>query len=222
MPYRAACLRWPGSLSTRPFSIVQRLPVAGQRLRRLTQVGLYGQAQHVADAFVGHGALALQAVVAGGFAGQAVQILLRALDQQFTGVGRAGQRHDGVVQFEEHGVGQAAHVLEALLGADALAIGHVPLPGSGEDSAHQRDQKQGGGEDPGTMAVNEFAGAVAQGIGTRGDRVSVQVAAQVVGKLLDAAVAAHRFLAQRHQQDVVDIARQLAFQAVRRGYCARC
>jgi len=40
----------------------------------------------------------------------------------------ARQRHDGVVQFEEYGVGQSAYILKAFLGANALARSHVPLP----------------------------------------------------------------------------------------------
>ena len=40
--------------------------------------------------------------------------------QQFAGGRRAGQPGDGVVQFEDHGMGQAAHVLEAAFGAARL------------------------------------------------------------------------------------------------------
>ena len=69
----------------------------------------------------------------------------------------------------------------------------------------------------GAMAVDEFSGAVADRVGPRGDGMALQVAAQVVGELLHAAVTPLGFLAQRHQQDVVDVARQLPLQAVGAG-----
>ena len=74
-----------------PALDLQRLVITGQRLGRLSQVGLRGQAQHVADAFVCHGALVLQRIVAAGFGGQAVQIPLRAFDQQLARARGTGQ-----------------------------------------------------------------------------------------------------------------------------------
>ena len=96
---------------------------------------------------------------------------------RFTSSSRAcvepGRFGDGVVQFEQHRIGQAAHFLEAPFRARPLPIGRVRLPGSGDDPAHQREHEQRRRrQTPRPIALDEFAGAVAQGIGPRGHRLA--------------------------------------------------
>ena len=66
------------------------------------------------------------------------------------------------------------------------------------------------------MAADELAGAVAEGVGTSGDGESGEMPADVLGELFRRNVAARCFFAQGFQNDVVEVAAQLATQTGRR------
>ncbi len=120
------------------FLDIQSLGVAHERFRGTPQVGASRQAEHIPDALIRHGALALQPVVTLRFGGQSVEVSLRALHQQFPRPCGAGQSLDRIVQFEEHRIRQPAQLLEAPLRPRPLPIRRVHLPRRGDDPAHQR------------------------------------------------------------------------------------
>ena len=64
------------------------------------------------------------------------------------------------------------------------------------------------------MAANELPGAIGRLVASSNHRQTDQVAAEILGKLLGGRVPALRLLAQRHQNDVVNIARQTPPQPV--------
>src|SRR5207302_1601643 len=174
-----------------------------------------GHAEHIADALVGHGALALQTGVIGGFRGESVQVEAGARHQKLASLSRARKSGNGVVKLKQDRVGEAADVLEAAFGACALQIGGMGLPACGHDGANQRDADQYGGKNAGAMPMNELAGAVAKRIRARSYGMAVDVAPQIGGELFDGTVAAFGLLAERHEQDVVEVAGQLTPETVR-------
>ena len=90
----------------------QLLARADQRAVDIAQVGIADAVLHFADFFVGFGQFALQREIVARFAGQLIEIGLRALDQQKPRRRGAGQIANGVADFEQNAVGQRADVVE--------------------------------------------------------------------------------------------------------------
>src|SRR6185503_2199663 len=95
---------------------------------------------------------------------------------------RARQVADSVVDLEQEGAGEFAHVLEAPLGAPRLAHG-----GDGAADEARGDHQAGG--DGGAVAAHEAARAVRRGGAPRLDGPRLEVAADVLGELARRAVA---------------------------------
>jgi hypothetical protein len=114
-----------------------------------------------------------------------------------------------------------------LLGGDArdllVAAGDLrPAPPRRcAGDAHEQgegDQRRRG--DPGLVAADELAGAVGEGRGAGGDRLPVEVAHEVVGERLRGGVPPLGGLAHRHQDDIVEVAREALAQTRDLGLAA--
>ena len=119
------------------FAQGQGLAVAVDGAGGVAQAGRTVAALHVAHLLVRGRQFALQSGVAGRFGAQTVQVAEGALDQQLPRPDGPGQRLDGVVDFEQQGIRQAAHVLKAALGTRPLHVGDVGLAQRGGHSSHQ-------------------------------------------------------------------------------------
>jgi hypothetical protein len=92
----------------------------------------------------------------------------------------------------------------------------VRLPRRRDDAAGEGQQQQGRGSDPQLVPTHELLRAVAERVRARDDRPAFQVATDVLRELLDRRVAPLRILSERHQDDVVQVAREPATQLRRR------
>src|SRR5688500_18491049 len=110
-------------------------------------------------------------------------------------------------------------------GAVALAGKVVQIPGREPDE--QDPGRRNGGEAP-RVTSEELRGAIAQRAPARMHGQSLKMALDVQGQLIDRGVALIRLLAQRHEDDAVEIALQAPAQQPllpenlrRRGVCGR-
>ena len=106
-----------------------------QSRRNPSQVRFRHVALHFADPFVAQRHLA-QGRDSARLARKVFEVLQRSPYQQVARRGRPRHARDGVVQFEEHGVGQAAHLIEA-------ALGPPRLPPGGAGKGQNQHQRQG-------------------------------------------------------------------------------
>ncbi len=185
-----------------------RLQVAADRRVVLDQVRVGRVALQVADLLVGRGQLQLQRAIAGRFPRQAVEVFDPAPHQQIAGAGRAGQLLDARAELEEQRVREPADVLEAPRRAIALLAGDRALPQRDAEAADHGAHRQRGGDDRAGVAADELGAAIAPGLRVGGDRAPIEVALDVVGERRHRRIAPLRLAAQRHQDDVVEIAFQ--------------
>ena len=89
----------------------------------MTETRPVGHSLDVADSLVGPGQLGEQAAVAAGFGRQAIEVLERFAHHELARPRGARKVLDRVVEFEQEGARQPAHVGEAALGAEALTLG---------------------------------------------------------------------------------------------------
>ena len=204
----------PGSVAGNRFVQRDRLAIAGERARGVAEVGRERAALDVADLDVGGGDLAPEVDAIAGVAGEPVQVFEPLGHDQLARRRRALQLRDRVVEVEQERVGQLPHVAEALLGARALRPRHPRLPGRGDHAGDQHRERDHAGADDGAVAAHELGGAVPPGVLARHHRQPREVAADVLGELVDRGVAPLRLLAQRLEHDVVEIAGELPAQAI--------
>lgn len=155
-----------------------------------------------AEAGVGGGEFQEEFLV-GIFTGEGVEVLVGAADEDPAGFQGAGVFAQIVMHFEEHGVGEGAHVVEAAGGA---ALGLVGDKAGGEE-AGQQGTGEGGGE---PVAANEFGGDVGEGVAAGLDGGAGKEAADVGRELEGEGVAAFGVFPQGHEKDVVKISAELA------------
>ena len=119
---------------------------------------------------------------------------------------RAFQIFDLRINVEEIGVSQFPNIAETLLRflrsiwatRDCQRVATIP--------AMMGEEKQECNDDAGLVSTNELRGSIVKGVLVRPDRQTFEMAANIFGKLFDRGIAALRFLAQRHQDDVIEIA----------------
>ena len=120
------------------------------------------------------------------------------------------------MKLEQKGSCELPHVSEPPFGALPLGLSDLRLPDDQRHRSEQARQEQGCHERGRAMASHEFRQPVCHGVAARADRLSVEVPLDVVRQRLSRQIAAFGFLAQRLQDDGVEVALQL-FGSARRG-----
>ena len=120
----------------------------------------------------------------------------------------SGQVLYGIVNVEQEGVGQPADVFEA-------PGRHMRLPQGGREAGGQCQQHQRRGGDAQFVPLEEFARNVGRGIAARQHRPAFQMTADVLRQLVHRTVALVRVLAERLQDDGVEIAAQTPVERLR-------
>ena len=133
---------------------------------------------------------------------ETIQVRQRFLHDELSRRRSAGKILDRRLQFEQQRIGQLAHVLEAAVRQASLACRH-------HDAEEERDSYSGGGRDAYLVTADELRRAIAQRWRPRDHGQAFQVTADVLRQLFHRCVPPLRLLAQRHQNDVVEIATQV-------------
>ena len=84
--------------------------------------------------------------------------------------------------------------------------------------AHEAQRDDAAGRQAGGVTSHELRRAIAEGVRARDDGARGEMPAQIFGELLNRIVSARRIRAQRHEQDVVQIAAQAATEPLRRAF----
>ena len=124
--------------------------------------------------------------------------------------GRPGQFADGIMQVEQGGVRQLPHVVEPRLGPRPFLARDASLPGRANQTADERQQRHRAGDDHGAVTLHELGRAIGERAGARDYRQAGEMTPHVLRELVDRRIAAPRLLAQRLEDDVVQIAGQPA------------
>ncbi len=164
-----------------------------------------GIALQVADLQVGGSEVGEQRGVVAGLALQRFEVGQRIGHQPLLHRQRTGELADAFLVVEQHGVGEAVHVLEATLGARTLLGRNARLPqgrGSGRKQQHQADAERGHRD---AMAPDEAAQHVARACATCGYRTAGEHRTHVRSQLTRRCVTPLRLFLQRHRDDAVQI-----------------
>ena len=194
----------------------------------LAHVGNGGVPLHGREPLISEGQFPLQTGIAGRVLRHPVEVLRCTVQQEFARGGCSGHVLQRIVDVEDERIGKLAHVVEALLRSFALPARDAGLALGGRDARDQREHHQGGSGYTCTVTGDELSGGIAPRASGRGDGQSVEVAVDVFGELLHRSVAAFGLLAQGHEQNAVEVARQTLAEARGRwlalaqdGMCAR-
>ena len=118
------------------------------------------------------------------------------------------------MEVEQECVGQLADVAESLLGAGARQARLARLPRRADDAGDEYRERRGNRGHDGAIASHELGGAVTPRVLPRDHWQSREVPTHVLGELIDRGIPARRLLAQRLEDDVVEIAGKLTAQPV--------
>jgi hypothetical protein len=116
------------------------------------------------------------------------------------------------VHLEQKRIGEPPHIVEPLLGSGAFDARRTRLPGGPDDPADERHEHRGRAGHGRTVAPDELRGPIAERVLARNHRQSGEVAPDVFRELIDGRIAASRLLAERLQDDGVEIAGEAAAQ----------
>ena len=183
-----------------------RTIVARERIGGAPEVGLVHVALDVADLHVGDRELTLDVRVALRIAREPIEILACARDDELACLVRARQIADLRVDLEQQRAREPAHLAEPPLRAARLIIGPARLRDREHGGAGKRDRRERRRDQLAAVAPDQLACAIAERRGPRGDRKTSEMAADVLGELLDRRVTARRILVERLEHDVVEIA----------------
>ena len=140
--------------------------------------------------------------------GELLHVLQGTLHDEPTRRGRAREVADRVVEVEEKRAGELPDVVEIPFRGGPLPAGDSALAHRLRHGAHHERRREPGGRHARLVAGHELSRAIRERVLARPDRPALEVAADVLGQLLDRGVAALRLLAQRRQDDVVAVALQ--------------
>ena len=118
------------------------------------------------------------------------------------------------MEVEQERVGQLPDVAEPLFGARALHACRPRLPRRADDAGDEHRERHGGSADDGAIAAHEFRRPVAPGVLPRDDRQAGEVPAHVLGELIHRRIPPPRLLAERLEDDVVEVAGKLPAQTI--------
>ena len=109
------------------------------------------------------------------------------------------------MQLTQHRGGERSHGVELAPGAIPLAFGHTRLPDGGRTAARdgQSDESRGGQAQ--AMPGRELPHPIRPAVGRGQHGPAFQVALQIVGQLIGATVAPLGILAQRLEDDAIDV-----------------
>jgi len=141
--------------------------------------------------------------------GEAVQILDRPLEELLADVRRAGEVLDPVVDLEDEGARELPDVVQAALRAGALDARDPSLPCRGDQAAQEAEHDERARRHGPLVTPRELGHPVAKRVRARQHRQAFEVTAEVVGKVVDRRETSLRLLAQRLQDDGVQVAAQL-------------
>ena len=100
--------------------------------------------------------------------------------------------------IEENRMSEGAHFVKSLLGDPGL-------PRDAGDSTDEGEEHDGRGGDPDLVPLDELRGAIGERVSPRGDRLVLEVTLDIRGKGTDSRIAPRWLLAQRSEDDVVEI-----------------
>ena len=125
------------------------------------------------------------------------------------------------MELEQERVGEPTHVAEPTLGPRPVGFGDARLTGRGHDAGHEAQEDQRGPRHRRPVTAGELRSAVAEGVRARAHREAFEVPSKVLGQLERREIASLGLLAQRLQDDGVEIAAQLARRGPRSRHVAR-
>ncbi len=119
------------------------------------------------------------------------------------------------MNVEDERIRQPAHVVEARLGAGPRDPRLAGLPRRADHPGDEREERQRGGADRRTMAPDELGGPIVPGVPPRQHGKPFEVPPHVFRELIDRGVAARRLLAQRLEDDGIEVAGEPPAQTLR-------
>ena len=190
-----------------PLDDLLRLPERPAGGLGVPDVGLALEALDAGELHVGGRQLPEERRVVAGVSGQGLQVLERALDEVLAEGRGAGDRAHLRLDVEDDGVDEPAGLVEA-------PLRHTGLPRGGHDPTHEAGRHQDRRGHRGAVPSHELAGAVADRVRPGGDRQPFEMAPEVLRQLVGRPITPLGLLAQRLEDDRVQVAAQLG---ARRG-----
>src|SRR5580693_1441817 len=112
------------------------------------------------------------------------------------------------MDVEDQRIGKLANVIEAAFSARAFGPRNARLPERRDHSCSEADDEQRASRNSPFVPADELAGAIGGGIFMSENRQARQIAASVLGELIDGGIASPGLFSESLQDDNVQIALQ--------------
>src|SRR5205085_7694399 len=172
---------------------------------------------HQPNFCISGGDLALEGKIIARFLRETVEVFERPANNQLPSGERAGQIADRVVQLEHKRIGNLPKVIETTFRPGPFFLRDLRLASGGHDTCQQDDEDEHSGRGSEFVPLNQLRSAIDGAIFAGGYRPLFQIPPNVTGERSHAGVTARRFLPQRLEDDVVQIAAETALRDWIRG-----